>query len=191
MKPYTANCIRCGYAGTADEMNLNTYDQAATPPWLVLCADTDSCAQRVQQRERGAFTTAVREIVVALHDAGYRHTLERGEHRWQLNSDQVSRNISHYVIYEPAPEILPGQATLTIRHGSHLVGWDGPLSAGHAADLLVLTGVLGRCLQRECDRLVPGDVVECARCAATSDAVAYDAAVDAAGHGRHSAHEAA
>jgi hypothetical protein len=179
----TVTCGRCGHptAETTDTV----------PAWLARCADTAACDQRLARRAATARTTAIREIIVALHEAGYVHTVERGGHRWQLNSDQVSENIVHYVTFEPAPETLPDQNSLIIRNGANQLGWDGQLNPGHAADLLVSAGVLARCLRRTCDRLIPGDVVECARCAATSDAIAYDRAVDAADHGRHAAHEAA
>lgn len=191
MSPYTVPCSRCGHPGKHDQINLFAADAApgVVPPWLARCTDTDACDQRIAARQRAEATGAVRAIVLALHEAGYVHTAERGEHRWQLDSPQISENITHWVTYEPAPETLPGQTSLIIRHGDQQIGWDGVTGIGHAAELLVLAGVLARCLR--CSELVAGNVVECARCAATSDAIAYDNAVDAAEHGRHAAHEAA
>jgi hypothetical protein len=127
----------------------------------------------------------------ALHAAGYRRpypastSLAGG----RIRSALAQLDTTHHLEFEPAPRSIPGQARLIIRHGAQQIVWDGVCDASDAVTLLARLGVIGTC--RQCDLPIEPDAVECEACSVTTDLIAYDAAVDHADYGRHSAHEAA
>jgi hypothetical protein len=126
-------------------------------------------------------------VARALHATGYRRALpakpgDVGERYWKLDT-------GHYLVFEAAPGVLDDQPRLTIRHGGQQIVWDGVNDASDAVTLLARLGAVGTC--RQCDLPIEPDAVECQACAVTTDLIAYDAAVDHADYGRHSAHEAA
>lgn len=126
-------------------------------------------------------------VARALHATGYERTTHIANHTALEHHHQ--HDTHHHVTFEYPPETLPGQTKLTVRHGGQQITFDGINNVRDAVTVLAMLGVVGTC--RQCDLPIEPDAVECQACAVTTDLIAYDAAVDHADYGRHSAHEAA
>ncbi len=121
----------------------------------------------------------------ALAATGYERTTRIANHAVLEHHHQL--DTEHHVTFEYAPETLPDQTRLTVRHGAKQVTWDGIDDVQDAVVLLARLGVIGTCRTCDGDVPVPAGEVECD----THAQMTLDLPTQAVATIRHTAHQAA